>query len=327
MLRRSAFTLIELLVVIAIIAILIGLLLPAVQKVREAAARAKCQNNLKQLALASHNYHDANNSMPYARKLDIWDSFTWTQLVLPYVEQQAVYNIYSAALADPAVKGPGNSTALYPARTAVISTYLCPSDQGSPQGNELGNQTWGFVRTNYRGCAGTGDMFGMATDSTTGPWGPGMFSVSPGQGYALKATGPTLNGSISDGTSNTVMFSECVVPTTTSGWGGPLGGTVYGNMGGALYTNSLTPNSSSPDQLIGPCPPTTNYNLPCTSIGGNDGGASSASKAQAAARSRHSGGVNVSMADGSVRFVPNTIDTVAWRAAGTRTGNEAINLP
>src|SRR5438034_458642 len=91
---RRAFTLIEVLVVIAIIAVLIGLLLPAVQKVREAAARAKCANNLKQLGLAVHNYHDARNAMPPDR-LAPGGFVTWAVLILPYIEQDSVYKLWN----------------------------------------------------------------------------------------------------------------------------------------------------------------------------------------------------------------------------------------
>src|SRR5438128_1473994 len=147
--RRHAFTLIELLVVIAIIAILIALLVPAVQKVREAAARAQCQNNLKQLALGCHNYHDTKKQFPYGRKFDNWDTYTWSELILPYIEQGNVYNGYAFInLNDwqqvyPGPNGPiGNNALQRQSRHSVIATFLCPSDIG-PNTNELGTTDYG----------------------------------------------------------------------------------------------------------------------------------------------------------------------------------------
>src|SRR5438128_11853441 len=150
--RRGAFTLIELLVVIAIIAVLIGLLLPAVQKVREAAARAQCSNNLKQLALACHSYYDAQQSMPYARKYDIWDTYTWTQLILPHIEQVAIYNGYwtlprtGYVEAYPGPNGPiGDDPKLREARQARIPPVRCPRDPG-PRPNDTTSPAYGSIR-------------------------------------------------------------------------------------------------------------------------------------------------------------------------------------
>lgn len=348
--RRSAFTLVELLVVIAIIGILIALLLPAVQAAREAARRSQCVNNIKQLALACHNFHDQYQEFPYARKYDAWDAYTWTQLILPYIEQKSVFDRYISlpqrgyTLGTPPWNHPdwnsqgtcpltpaGSNAQQREARHTVIQAYLCPSD-GGPFGNELNSTTWGFYRGNYRGCVGSGDMYGNDVgDGTQGPWRPGVFSVRNNQSYESNASVPTKGVKIAqiiDGTSNTAMISEGIAPQNDN-WGGPIGSIIYGNMGGALYSHAITPNSSSPDRIIGPCPRTqgdTAYPAPCQSIASNVGGAPSAAQAFAGARSRHPGGVNVGMADGSVRFFTNTVDLAVWRYLATRNGNEPVTF-
>jgi prepilin-type N-terminal cleavage/methylation domain-containing protein/prepilin-type processing-associated H-X9-DG protein len=342
---RGAFTLIELLVVIAIIAVLIGLLLPAVQKVREAAARASCSNNLKQLALGCHNYADATGVMPYGRKYDNWDAYTWSELVMPHIEQGNVFTGY-LYLSDPTWRqvypgsnGPiGNNVQQRLSRHTVIKTFLCPSDIG-PNTNEIGTTDYGMVRGNYRACTGSGDMYGTRTDATVGPWGVGVFGVVPFQttdpaGKIFNTTGPATVGvaitAISDGTTSTVLLSEALSPETSAGWGGPIGSILYGNMGGGLFTTTIAPNSSAPDRPIGPCPKNqgiASYAAPCQSLGGNAWWTRSAVGAYVGARSRHTGGVNVAMADGSVRFVTDGIDLVTWRAMGTRAGGETISIP
>ena len=134
-----------------------------------------------------------------------------------------------------------------------------------------------------------------------------------------------------DGTTNTLLLSEGVVPSTTTGWGGPIGAYIYGNMGGALFTASLTPNSSAADRPIGPCPQDGNrdpsYREPCLSLGNNAWWTRSAVGSQVAARSKHPTGVNAALAHGSVRFVANSVDQAVWRAMGTRAGGETVNLP
>jgi len=337
--KRHGFTLVELLVVITIIGILIALLLPAVQAAREAARRTQCTNNLKQLALACHNHAEAHQELPYARKYDLWDTYTWTQLILPYIEQMAVYNGYwtlpqrGLTHSYPGPNGPiGDDQRLREARHAGISAFYCRSDIAGLVGNELNTGPYGFQRGSYSGCVGSGDMYGNSVDSTSGPWGVGIFGVTSGQSFDSDAAVPTRGvtfADIKDGTSQTLMLSEIVVPRVNS-WGGPIGEIIYGNMGGALFSAALTPNSTSADRPIGPCPQNvadSTYDQPCVSLGGNAWWTPSGQGAYVGARSRHPGGVNAAMGDGSVRFVSSSIDVLIWRGVATRAKRETVSLP
>ncbi|HEY1378072.1 MAG TPA: DUF1559 domain-containing protein [Gemmataceae bacterium] len=206
----AGFTLIELLVVIAIIAVLIGLLLPAVQKVREAAARTKCQNNLKQLALGLHNYHDAKGVLPYLRSGGGQNRHTWALLLTPFIEQNNVFQAFSTkitgvnqtdgfnneAVADPTMTG---------ARQAVVSIFLCPS-----------RHTPGDLVPIDTGSAFTGqpiDYVASAGDTTNKPssgvftfWNNPSNNVPAAASKALKLT------DIPDGTSNSIMLGEKHIP-------------------------------------------------------------------------------------------------------------------
>ncbi len=336
--RRAAFTLVELLVVIAIIGILIALLLPAVQKIREAAMRTQCTNNLKQLSVACLHYESNHSALPYGRKYDIWDTYTWTQLTLPYIERTAIFDLYFTLpmtgykTSYPGPNGPiGGDPRLIEARESRIATWYCPADPG-PRENEINTSSYGFIRGNYRGCVGTGDMYGTATDATSGPWGLGAFGVKKGQSFDTGTTVHTVGvrmAELTDGASNTLLLSEGLVATVPL-WGGPMGETIYGNMGGALFSATLTPNSTAPDRPIGPCPQNVgdgHYQAPCLTLGGNAWWTPSAAGAHAAARSKHVGGVLASLADGSARFFSNNIDLSAWRAMGTRDRGDAVTSP
>jgi prepilin-type N-terminal cleavage/methylation domain-containing protein len=317
--NRRGFTLIELLVVIAIIAILIGLLLPAVQKVREAAARAKCQNNLKQLSLAMHNYADANRVLPYGARTGPNDPYSgpgawyddhgWYTGTLPYIEQGAV-----KALINDKLSLSDNANEL--GRRAKIPQFACPSDIGL-QENEWPSVTWARVRGNYV------VNFGNTTYGQTAKGG-----VQFGGAPFMFAKGRAITD-IKDGTSNTLMMSEVIViETMNTGWHGPMSD-FQTSLGGQTFEGWNTPNSKTRDDIARTCPPVSAMNgiieqtsTPgCNLIGGN-----SATIFQSiAARSKHSQGVNAASCDGSVRFYRNDIALATWRALTTAEGGDLVD--
>lgn len=333
---HRGFTLVELLVVIAIIGILIALLLPAVQAARESARRVRCDNSLRQLALACLNYESANKLLPYGRKYDSWDTFTWTELILPQIEEKVVYSEYTYlpkkgfVMSNPGPNGPiGNDAPMRKARMTILPIFCCSSDPNAPAQNEWNTTDYGFYRMSYRACTGSGDMYGKSTDATSGPWGRGVFGVVPGQSYDVRRPGTRIKD-ITDGTAKTLLLSEGITNSVTPGWGGPIGETIYGNMGGGLFSASLTPNSTSPDQIWGPCPVAqgdTSYKPPCVKIQDDSWYQPCADKAQAAARSFHAGGVNVTLADASVRFIADEVDLTVWRGMATKAGGESVTVP
>jgi prepilin-type N-terminal cleavage/methylation domain-containing protein/prepilin-type processing-associated H-X9-DG protein len=343
---RSGFTLIELLVVIAIIAILIGLLLPAVQKVREAAARAKCQNNIKQIALANMAYESAYGTfLPgVSRTGCCWG--TWMVPILPYMEQQAMFAGYTNfGGLDNGGGTPAGSTNRYASGANLtnvsskqLTTFTCPSDQAQLIGSitlhnyvlNAGNTSFYQVNlptgcaTGSAGCIAFGGApFGWYEDPVMLAAGADSSPVDYAGGNAAtgKSGQPRKMTAITDGTSNTLCVSEVMQGRQSpandyrgfSWWGGAAG-----------FTTFQTPNhASAPDVLTGAgCNNdlTSSPRMPCTTTS-----TASAPRMQLA-RSRHTGGVNAAMCDGSVRFVRDSIDLAAWRAAGTSQGNETIQL-
>jgi prepilin-type N-terminal cleavage/methylation domain-containing protein/prepilin-type processing-associated H-X9-DG protein len=309
--RRHGFTLIELLVVIAIIAILIALLVPAVQKVREAAARSQCQNNLRQVATAMHNYHDAHTTLPEGTSSNgSWGYGTWQVLILPYIEQQYYFELYldynNANGTNINYYDPQN----LPVTGHQFTVLTCTSDTPAPTG-----ETW---PGNGNGCSyhNYGVNFGnTAVEELAAITPMPVYNGVTFQGAPFYGGKPQKLTTITDGTSNTLMLAEFIQGRRTGGSGDLRGLTWWGS--GAGFMTYLRPNDTNPDIVWSDaswCNSST-PNPPCSFYVG-------APVRTYAARSRHEGGVNVALCDGSIRFVNDSIVTAVWQALGTAQGSE-----
>jgi prepilin-type N-terminal cleavage/methylation domain-containing protein len=327
--RNAGFTLIELLVVIAIIAILIGLLLPAVQKVREAAARAKCANNLKQLAIACHSYHDRNGQLPPSIQLRSGVSRTvasgqafgpnWVVLILPDIEQGSLYNLNAANITT--YLSSGNTAWKATGRTR-LPTLECPSDSGAetPWSGDGG----GWARGNYACNAGgihqsssTGypsSENGASPQNQNNPTSLGVPTGTNGGGVMCINWGAGVHR-IDDGSSNTVMLAELRIGSQLSA-ADPRGTWAVGYTGASVVAGMGwdCKNPNSIESLADDCDG-------CVDAPLKKMGACNCGFQQATSRSMHTGGVQVALGDGSVRFVRDGVDVGTWFKMLSRNDN------
>lgn len=327
--RRQAFTLVELLVVIAIIGILVALLLPAVQAAREAARRMSCSNNMKQLGLALHNYHDTFKVFPanFDGSLNQGRiSFSWIVHTLPFIEQGPLYNQFDFRV-DPTNKFIDNNVNR-PLRQTVIAALACPSN---PHPNPLPNRqqldyNWtsgwdlngartdykgnmGFIWTGWRDCSGTSTPVGSTSNA---PWiDPNSAITGFQNGGMFFYNGSLKIAQIIDGTANTVAVFE------DHNWAGGLGPPNRPYTSDWNYAGLWVAPMGAINQVDGainsypqPGGPNGNYDPRCTNWS-----------------SAHPGGAQCTLADGSVRFMSQTTDLNTLQAVSTRNGSESIALP
>ncbi|QDT44396.1 Type II secretion system protein G precursor [Gimesia alba] len=294
--RKRGFTLIELLVVIAIIAILIALLLPAVQQAREAARRSQCKNNLKQIGLALHNYHDNFRTFPpgdvrrtYGSGVQSWTTsmLGWIPRILPFLDQAPLYNQINWELESGVSAAPNNAL-----RREKLPVVRCPSDSSRQPSSTYGP-------TNYMACRGTGA-------SSTANISGSIFA----QNSRVKIR------DIEDGTSNTLMISETFASAPFCD-DQPSGGVCPASCltkapytGGAQQGYSWFYAQIYESHYFGTVYNPNNKGMP------DCGAGSSTTAALLAARSKHTGGVHVLLADGAVRFASDNIDNQTWRDLG-----------
>jgi prepilin-type N-terminal cleavage/methylation domain-containing protein len=323
---RAAFTLIELLVVIAIIATLIGLLLPAVQKVREAAARMSCQNNLKQLALGVHLYHDANRKLPPGAQMDIdtnpstfTPGTTWLVFILPHVEQQSLRDRYSTNYAYSLTTAGPPAVDNVSVGAQRVNLFFCPSGAKLPSANQAVASELGANTTHYYAIMGAGlDPTLVTVPAPSGTPMPNARYATPqtaAMGMLICSEpsfgirGEVTLEDIRDGSSNTLMIGERSMHPPASLPNGDYLSWIRGN-----DLSASTPGAGAAKNL------TYGINDPAGFFSGTN-------LNDLAMGSNHSQGTNFALGDGSVRFINQSIAQSIYLAGATVIGKEVATLP